>query len=50
MFDNEKFLIEISWLVLSGQVLTARCKAMACRCFTTRMKALQIIGVIPQPA
>lgn len=50
MPDNELFLIEIAWLVLSGQLLTARCKAMACKEFTTRMKALQIVGVIPQPA
>ena len=45
MFDNERFLIRIAFLVLSGQVLTARCEAMACREFTTRMKALQIIGL-----
>ncbi len=43
MPDNEKFLMEIAHL-------TARVKAMACREFTTRMKALQIVGVEPVTA
>lgn len=49
MLENEKFLIRVAFLMLTGQTLTARCETMQIRCFTTRMKALQILGVEPTP-